>query len=231
MDFTRILGECGFNNLVMKVHSDNAKGASTIELKPCSSLIESIRLSENLCGLSICNLKACLYGEYTSSNYNESLIEIGYIDLDIVKKAGSAAIEFPDSFEYMPHSIESCKDDNTLYRLCCDLYESNSDCKKYGMAIMNRVFVTKEYRGLGIGGYLIDSIYDISLAYGMSDIAVSVLSIGDFSDAAYELGMTNKQYCKYLKEVYEKHGFEEYSSMKLGILPFPFGKVMIKCYD
>ena len=45
MDFTRILGECGFNNLVMKVHSDTAKGASTIELKPCSSLIESIRLS------------------------------------------------------------------------------------------------------------------------------------------------------------------------------------------
>lgn len=87
-----------------------------------------------------------------------------------------------------------------------------SDLNDCNIAIVDRVYVHREFRKCGISTWIHSNIGDITKVYGMIDIAAVLLIPGDFSNEAKSIfNMTKEQYEAFLKKHYKSLGYKPIS--------------------
>lgn len=213
----------------------NNKG---IEIKNDEKLVESIENNEQSYNQGIGKLKLNIYGEVTPNkssideekrmantrtNIGLSSIKIGdklrysigYADILILKSDYS----FPENITNKGKTIDDihklAKGEDELYIMTQALNIQNNiiaedngidDCN---IAIIDRVYVNKEFRRCGISTWIHSNINDIAKIYGMIDIAAVLLIPGDFSNEADEaFNMSSKEYKEMLIKHYKTLGYK-----------------------
>ena len=172
--------------------------------KNSSSLEEEARMTETRSKLGLNPTKLGLTTRYS----------IGFADLLILKDDYS----FPDNVTQKGKTIDDinklAKGEDEL-KLMLKALEAQNDVMERGkvhdsnIAIVDRVYINREFRRCGISKWIHTNIKDIARVYGMIDIAAVLLMPGDFSHEATEVfGMTKNEYENMLKKHYKSLGYK-----------------------
>lgn len=209
-----------------------------IQINNEESLAESIENNKQSYNQGIGKLKLNIYGEVekgTSSEDEETRMaetrqklglnptklglttrySIGFADLLILKSDYS----FPENVTHKGKTVDDinklAKGEDELNLMLQALKTQNDiivedngiyDCN---IAIVDRVYVNKEFRRCGISKWIHSNIGDITKVYGMIDIAAVLLMPGDFSnEAEKEFGISKDRYEDMLEKHYKDMGYK-----------------------
>lgn len=144
---------------------------------------------------------------------------IAYVDILILK----SDMAFPSKLFNKGNNLEdiekTVKDEDKLNLLRraievqSKLTKNNKDAN---IALIDKVFVHKEFRRCGISKWIHNNIKDIIKLYGLIDVGAALLIPGDFTNSAKaEFSLSKEQYEKMLIQHYRSVG---YSMINNGIM-------------
>lgn len=147
---------------------------------------------------------------------NKDRYAIAYADLLILKSNYS----FPEEVKNRGKTsddiskLAKSEDEYMLLTKALELQKStlmknNSDENDANIAIVDRVYVNKEFRQCGISSWIHANIGDIIKTFGMIDVASVILIPGDFSNEAQsQFGVSKDKYREFLIKHYKESGYK-----------------------
>jgi hypothetical protein len=206
----------------------NAKG---ITIKNDENLIEAVNNNYNSYDQGIGKLRLTIYGEAEFNISDDNLLNmrfhreqklglmrikvdnndryaIAYADILILKNNANDL----DKKEQINEMLKRAKTEDEAYLLSKAIEIQNRDLKKYNanecnIAIVEKVYVNKAFRGCKISSWIHDNIGDIVKTFGMVDISASLLIPGDFAGESKLFRMDPLEYKVFLAKHYKHHGY------------------------
>ena len=142
----------------------------------------------------------------SSDRYN-----IGYADILILKSDYSFPKEVTNKGKTLDdiNKLAKGEDELALFTKALEIQKDVINKSEYSdIAIVNRVYINKEFRQCGISTWLHNNLQEIIKVYGMINIAAILLIPGDFSEEAEtEFSMTKQKYESMLIKHYKSCGY------------------------
>ena len=145
----------------------------------------------------------------TTDRYN-----IGYADILILKNDNL----FPDGVTNKGNTEDDMiklakgEDELRLMLKALDIQHKNlssEEYEKYNIAILDKLYINKQFRQCKISTWIHKNMYDLIKVYGMVDVGAILLMPGDFSsEAKKSFGMTNQEYVEMLIKHYKSMGYK-----------------------
>lgn len=206
-----------------------------IEINEGNSLVEAFELSKQSYNNGIGKLRINIAGEATNED-TQSEIErmrehreksiglvrtkigdtdryiIGYADILVLKSDNSFPVNICNTGKTVEDILKLAKGEDELKLMTKALSIQQKIKKESGndinIAIVDKVYVNKEFRRCKISTWIHSNIREIAKIYGMVDIGAVVLIPGDFNDEATKVfNMTKKEYEDMLEKHYKKIGY------------------------
>lgn len=144
---------------------------------------------------------------------NKDRYPIGYADILILKSENSLSDMknvYGDVSEYIS-TITKSEDEFILLKKAVDIQskikrDSSSDSN---IAIVDRVYIDKAFRGCKISSWIHENIFDIIKTYCMINTYAALLIPGDFSNEAESMfGVSKDEYRNMLVKHYKASGYK-----------------------
>lgn len=238
MNVRKICGLGYFDRLIVDGYMIPIYNAKGIEIKSDESLKDAIETNKQVYYQGIGKLKINICGETINSETYEEILRmrehrenelmlkrnklgttdryiIGYVDILILKSDYLFPEEISNKGKTVDDIIKLAKGENELKLLLKALEIQQEIIKKdngiddCNIAILDKIYIDKEFRRCGIASWVHNNIGDISKIYGMIDIAAVLLTPGDFADEAEKVyNITTQSYTKILEEHYLQLGYK-----------------------
>lgn len=161
----------------------------------------------------LATLKINIVGEKldTSSMHKYT---IGYAYITIVKGENITPnyrrFENLDNIQLISKSVDEINLCNAGLNIAKHLNIKGITKDNLSIAIINRVYINKEFRRLGINKWIHNNLEDIITNFALIHPDIVVLSYDDFANECNKnFGMTKDEYCKMLHTMYKKLGYKD----------------------
>jgi len=233
MNINRLCTFGYFDRIIVDGYTMPVYNAKGIVIKENQDLIEAISNNSNFYEQGIGKLRLTIYGEAEFNMSDDNLLNmrfhreqklglsrikignndryaIAYADILILKSDNTVQNITKD--EQLNEILKQTKNEDESYLLSKAFEIQRKDCKKYdvedcNIAIVDKVYVNKAFRGCNISGWIHDNIKEIVKIFSMINISASLLIPGDFSGEARLFRMNNEQYINFLIQHYKNHGY------------------------
>lgn len=193
-----------------------------IEIKDGESLLESLEGSKT-CRQGISKLRLNIVGESTNNNqdnYREKLgladrtigdtkrYCIGYVDIIIVKDKSITISNVEQDAYNLAKSDDELELLTQAIKIKNEITKENEFTLDYSVAIIDKIYINKYFRRMGIASWIHNNIKEVITTYGMVNISAVLLIPGDFTRKANkECNMSDKEYNNMLISHYMTLGY------------------------
>lgn len=241
-----------FDNIKLYGNIEPMYRSNGIGLYPGLSLEESMDLCNKPESYSVYKVHIDLIGEINSStdkdiidrlslelkinlNKNGTTYKglIGYVDILVIK--GENLISNLDNNGRNEESLTKLAnntDEIELFisslRMCDYLLHGDN----YNIAIVDRVYIHKSFRRLGISSWIHNNIFELVKWFGIIKPDIIILEFGDFSNEAIgEFKLTKNGYNNMLRSMYFKLGYKKLSLIQRNIMGIYNPNILYKLAD
>lgn len=193
-----------------------------IEIKDGESLIGSLEESTTL-RQGISKLRLNIVGESVDSVYDSYREKFGlgertkgstkrycisYVDIIILKDKSITVSNVEQDACKLAKSGDELELLTQAVKVKNEITKENEFTIDYSVAIIDKIYVNKYFRRLGIASWVHNNIKELITIYGMVNISAVILIPGDFTKkASTEFNMTDKDYSDMLVNHYMALGY------------------------
>lgn len=199
-----------------------------IEIKDGESLEDSLN-SLRTYGQGISKVRLNIVGESQDEKYNEHRKKlgltdrelgdkkrycIGYVDVLIIKSDTIMGLNTINKGNKERDIVKIVKSDDELELMTRAIDIKNEIAKEndfaidYSVGIIDKIFINKNFRRLGIASWVHNNIKDLIKIYGMVNISAILLIPGDFTNKAQsDFSMSASEYKDMLVRHYKALGY------------------------
>lgn len=238
MNTSKICSLGYFDRVLVDGYAMSMFNTRGIEIKNDETLVESINTNIQSYAQGVGKIRITVYGESVFNLEDDKLLgmrwhreqelrlartkvdnndryAIAYVDLLILKSDFS----FPEMVRNRGKSLDDLarlaksEDEYMLLSKALEIqrnmWAQNSDTCDCNIAIVDKLYVNKNFRQCGISKWIHNNILDIIKTYGMVDASAVLLIPGDFSNEAEQIfGMSKREYRDMLIKHYKDVGYK-----------------------
>lgn len=205
MELSEIKRLGNFDDLVAEGVVSPLYKSGGIKLSTQFSLSENLDTFNDCKYNSICKihftLSGVIYGNY------ELKYPVAWADILILKGRNHTPVNVENDGRRLVEfrRLSKTPDEYELYSVAFAMSRAMGD---KDVAIVNKVYVSPNFRKLGINRWIHDNIFDIINIFSFLEPNIVILQVGDFNNESRNFGLSAHEYYSFLRAIYRKLGYK-----------------------